>query len=82
MILISLIIFTLIYNYIFTKRDNFDNRIANIYYMNKNETKNFFIADSDNYVKDMTDLDLYARKVSSSNEYIKNIITTISDYTN
>lgn len=81
MILISLIIFTLIYNYIFTKRDNFDNRIANIYYMNKNETKNFFIVDSDNYVKDMTDLDLYARKVSSSNEYIKNIITTIADYT-
>ena len=81
MILISLIIFTLIYNYIFTKRDNFNNRIANIYYMNKNETKNFFIADSDNYVKDMTDLDLYARKVSSSNEYIKNIITTIEDYT-
>ena len=53
----------------------------NIYFFSKNETINFIIKDKDDYIKNLTEFDLYARKVKNGNEYIDNIIETIVDFT-
>ena len=53
----------------------------NIYFMNKNETIKFIINDEDNYIKNMSVYDLYARKVSSTNEYINLITNNCLDFT-
>lgn len=53
------------------KKEHFDNQ--NIKYLTYNETADFLLKDPDNYVKNMTDIDLYARKVSSHDEYISEI---------
>jgi len=49
--------------------------------MNKDETINFIINDEDNYIKNMSVYDLYARKVSSTNEYINLITNNCLDFT-
>tara|TARA_B100000795_G_C22806281_1_gene445078 strand:+ start:4714 stop:5409 length:696 start_codon:yes stop_codon:yes gene_type:complete len=50
--------------------------------MNKEETNKFLINDSDNYVKKMTTLDLYARKVNSGNEYINMVLSITAIFSN
>ena len=60
---------------------NFINENENIYFMNKNETINFINEDRDNYIKNMSKYDLYARKVSTYEEYIKLIINGCLNFT-
>lgn len=63
----------IVYNYL--NKDNIEgfNNIDNVYYLEKNETAKFLLLDSDNYVKNMSEIDLYARKVSDRNEYINKV---------
>ena len=49
--------------------ENYDN-----YYLNKEETVNFILNDNDNYIKSLSNFDLIARKVKTSEEYIYKII--------
>ena len=51
------------------------------YYMTAEETSNFLNTDSDNYAKQLSPLDLHARNVSSSSEYIANIKQTAVSFT-
>ena len=51
------------------------------YYMTAEETSNFLNTDSDNYAEQLSPLDLHARNVSSSSEYIANIIQTAVSFT-
>lgn len=62
LIVITIIIIVLIFN-------NYKNN--NIIFLENNETSEFLIKDIDNYVKNLNDIDLYARKVKTKEEYIK-----------
>src|SRR5210317_380104 len=78
--IISFIIFFVIFYYLFyNKTEKFENNIY-IIFMNKEETKNYLQNDNDNYMKNLTEIDLYARKVKSSQEYISNILSTAEDF--
>ncbi len=52
------------------------------YFMTKEETIDFFISDRDNYVKDMTSLDIKALKSSSKEDYLNKSISDASNFTN
>ena len=52
-----------------------------IIFMNKNDVINFIINDKDNYIKNMSKYDLYARKVNSHHEYINLIVKHCLDFT-
>ena len=52
-----------------------------VYFMNKNEVEDFFKSDSDNYVKNLSNLDIIALKSSSKDDYINKSISDISDFT-
>jgi hypothetical protein len=54
----------------------------NYYFMNKDETINFILNDNDNYIKNMSIYDLYARKVKSSDEYKNKIKNYCINFTN
>jgi len=54
--------------------NNDNNNNDDNYYLNKEETINFILNDNDNYIKSLSQFDLIARKVKSSNEYISKII--------
>lgn len=75
LILISILIIIKIY---FINTEYFNN---NIIFMNKNDVINFIIQDKDNYIKNLTIYDLYARHVSSHNEYINLIINNCLEFT-
>lgn len=62
---------------IIEKHENIDN----IYFMTYKETADFFTKDTDMYVRDMSDLDLHARKVKTYIEYINNIEDTAICFT-
>lgn len=49
--------------------DKFDN-IYNITFLDYNDTAEFLLKDPDKYISNMTEIDLYARKVSNANEYM------------
>lgn len=71
--IISIIIFAVFFYYLFyNKTENFEDNIQ-IVFMDKNATKGYLQSDNDNYVKNLTELDLYARKVKTEKEYIANI---------
>ena len=55
--------------------------IDNIYFMTYKETANFFTKDIDMYVRNMSNLDLHARKVKTYIEYINNIEDTAISFT-
>ena len=55
--------------------------IDNIYFMTYKETADFFTKDNDMYVRNMSDLDLHARKVKTYIEYINNIEDTAISFT-
>lgn len=64
----------LLYKYIDKKLnrdvyDRFDN-IYNITFLEYNDTAEFLLKDTDKYISNMSDVDLYARKVSNANEYM------------
>ena len=75
LILISILIIIKIY---FINTEYFNN---NIIFMNKNDIINFIIQDKDNYIKNLTIYDLYARHVSSHSEYFNLIINNCLDFT-
>lgn len=56
---------------------NSNNTDQHIVFLSHTETSSFLSNDHDNYVKNMSVVDLYARKVHSHNEYLQNI----SNYT-
>ena len=72
-IILLLIIFIIIkIYYIYKNKINF---------MNKEDTINFIINDNDNYIKNLSIYDLYARKVSNSDEYKQLIINNCLNFT-
>jgi len=70
---VSLVIYKFVYS-------SFDMQNGN-YYMTKQETDVFFKKDEDNYVNNLSQIDLYARNVRSSNEYIQNLENISSSFT-
>jgi hypothetical protein len=55
--------------------------IDNIYFMTYKETADFLTKDNDMYVRNMSDLDLQARKVKTYTQYINNIEDTAISFT-
>ena len=53
-----------------------------IYFMTYDDTAKFFKEDHDKYVRQLTKLDLYARKCKTSQEYIDDIVKTAISFTN
>jgi len=51
------------------------------YFMSKEETIKYFIDDRDNYVGDLSDLDIIALKSSSKQDYINKIVSDARDFT-
>ena len=78
-ILVVLTIFYIFHIYNSLIYDDIDNHI---YYMNKDETAMFLEYDEDKYVYNLSNIDLYARKVLSNEEYIYNIKNSTASFTN
>jgi ABC-type sugar transport system permease subunit len=57
------------------------NNSNNIHYMSAEETAKFLKDDEDNYVSNLSSLDLYARNVNTSKDYIENIQMLSSSFT-
>lgn len=69
---IIVIIFTLlfiIFLFVNNKKIEKFNDTNNIYFMSYEDTYDFLLKDKDNYVKNFSDVDLYARKVNTRDEY-------------
>ena len=64
------------YNIIEKYADN-----AHIYFMTYKETSNFFAKDNDNYVRNLSELDLHARGVKTHVEYMNQIEDTAISFT-
>ena len=81
--IISIIIFVIIYYYLFlTNTEKYVNNLNNdVYFMMKYEISEFLRKDKDNYINNMSDMDLHARKVKSKREYINNIVKCVCDIT-
>lgn len=76
-----LVIIALVVNYaVRLKREAFVPS-AGIHYMSKEETADFLIQDPDGYVKNMSPTDLYARKVSSAEKYVRRASESALDFT-
>ena len=73
--IITLVILTIYYIYTVYTSVPFNNGKGeeHLYYMSYEETARFLESDEDKYVANLSPIDLYARKVSSKEEYI-NII--------
>lgn len=76
----------LIYIYIYyynhvEKYENRDAADAHIYFMTYKETANFFAKDKDNYVRNLSALDLHARGVKTHVEYLNHIEDTAISFT-
>lgn len=54
-----------------SNKDKYTNN--NIYFMTYKETADFLLMDSDKYVQNMSEIDLFARKAESTDEYRKNV---------
>lgn len=76
-LLIALIIYY-IYKIFTTKKEFFEEQIT---FLNKSSIIDFFNKDYDNYIKNLSKLDLIARKVDSNNEYINKISYCVKDFT-
>ena len=75
--------FIYIYNHVekYENRDAADAADAHIYFMTYKETANFFAKDRDNYVRNLSDLDLHARGVKTHVEYMNHIDDTAISFT-
>lgn len=90
LIFISILLILIIISYIYLSfiiintyvnyKENYNN-IDNVNYLSKLDSQEFIMADADNYLKNMTIYDLYARKVKNSNEYINKIVHGCKDFT-
>lgn len=69
-----ILIILLIIFYLFHFNKKTDNLIK---YLNANETSNYLINDNDKYVNNFSDIDLYARKIKSKQDYL-NLISKSS----
>ncbi len=67
--------------YLYTKRFEWYHTVNKPIFMTKEETSSFFKDDSDNYVKDMSDLDIRALKSKSKDDYTNKIIQDTRDFT-
>jgi len=83
-VLIAALIILIVY-YIYTVYTSvsFDNqrKDKHLYYLSREETAQFLERDEDKYVANLSPIDLYARKVSSKDEYI-NIIKSAATHFN
>ena len=73
--IIILIIITLT----ITSNEKYINYTSNVY-LSREETANIIKNDTDNYIKNLTKYDLYARDVSTSEEYIYKIIDSCLNF--
>jgi hypothetical protein len=78
--IIGLILLYLIYQLYLRRYEFFSNNKP--YFMSKDETIDFFKSDSDNYVKDMSSLDIKALNSTSKEDYLKKSISDARDFTN
>ena len=67
----------LTYHFVYS---SFDKKNKN-YYMNKEETLAFLTKDEDNFVKNLSEIDLYARNVSSIHKYKENFEKIAASFT-
>jgi len=79
-LIIGLLIVFIVYN-LYLRRYEFFNQ-NKPYFMTKEETIEFFKSDRDNYIKDMTDLDMKALKSSSKVDYLNKSISDADSFTN
>jgi len=75
-----ILIITILYLYYY-KNNKKINMKHDVYFMSDDETKMFLTYDTDKYVRNLTQYDLYARKVSNHNEYIEKIVKTTISFT-
>lgn len=82
-IAVSVILFIIYLYYVYTQKiEPYQTANDTIYFMTYDETARYFKEDKDQYVRQLTKLDLYARKVRTSQEYIDNIVKTAISFTN
>jgi hypothetical protein len=62
-------------------RQPFVNNVTQVYFLSAKETKDFLKKDDDEYVRNMTKTDLYARKAKNAKEYIERIQQHTLDFT-
>lgn len=55
---------------------------VSVLFLSKEETKEFLQDDKDEYVKRLSPIDLYARNANNANDYISNIMTCASFFSN
>ena len=79
-LIIGLLIAIIIYN-LYLRRYEFFNQ-NKPYFMSKEETIDFFKSDKDNYIKDMSDLDIKALKSSSKVDYLNKSVSDADSFTN
>ena len=79
-LIIGLVLIYLIYNLYLRRYEYFNKNKP--YFMSRDETANFFISDRDNYVKNMTSLDINALKSISKDDYLNKSISDADDFTN
>jgi len=75
------IIFIIIISYLFYCYNKKINSNCEVYFMSDEQTKFYLTNDTDRYVKNLSRYDLYARKVSTHNEYIEKIVKTTLSFT-
>lgn len=82
LLVISIIYFIyIIFNNKFIKNNNLENfKENNIKFFKKQETLDFLYNDEDNYIKNLSIIDLYARKVKNSNIYKNNCMKCTTDF--
>ena len=74
-IFISIIVFYVIY-ITYSKPINENN----VYFMNNEETKQFFLKDDDRYVSNLSKYDIYARRAKTNKEYLELISNSASNF--
>lgn len=75
-----LIIFIVIFRHVYRLKKEMFVPSAGVYYMTAEETANFLASDPDGYVKNMSPTDLYARKVSSAEKYVRRARDSALDF--
>lgn len=90
LLFISILLFIIIISYLYTSffiyksystKENYENPQNAVHFLSKQDSQEFIMNDIDNYIKNMTKYDLYARKVKDGNEYINKIVYGCLDFT-
>lgn len=77
----SAIAIAIYYNFSYNIVEKYDADATHIYFMTYKETSNFFAKDNDNYVRNLSELDLHARGVKTHVEYMNQIEDTAISFT-